>query len=319
MKQLKLAAESHAKEDNPSRHKPEMEKALESCDSPRNRKITARWDPERACRPIIDKAPVFHPTAEEFEDTLGYIAKIRPMAEPYGICRIVPPPFWIPPCPLKEKGVWETAKFPTRIQQIDLLQNREPMRKKSRGRKRKRRRQSKMGAYRKTANSGSAANVANEPDEKKFGFRSGSDFTLQNFQKYANFFKDCYFGLNDANEDRKGSDNNHLKTRELSVEEIEGEYWRIIEEPTDEVEVYYGADLQTGELRSGFPKASSTTGDSDRSLYFPIKTNTLFSFTAPWNSMLKITTCIHSIICTGVTQKYGMVYLGAMLLVWKMQ
>ncbi|TKY60185.1 Lysine-specific demethylase JMJ18 [Spatholobus suberectus] len=263
MKQLKLAAESQAREDNPLRHKPEMENTLESSGSPRHRKISARWDPVEACRPIVDEAPVFYPTIEEFEDTLGYLAKVRPQAEPYGICRIVPPLCWVPPCPLKEKDLWENAKFPTRIQQIDLLQNREPIRKKLRGRKRKRKKQSKMGTGWRTAKSDSEANVASEPDEK-FGFQSGSDFTLKHFQQYTNVFKDCYFGLNDANEHGKVS-HNHQQRWEPSVEEIEGEYWRIIEQPTDEVEVYYGADLETGALGSGFPKTSSLNkNDSDR-------------------------------------------------------
>ncbi|XP_061340841.1 lysine-specific demethylase JMJ14-like [Gastrolobium bilobum] len=249
--------------DNPSRHKPKKENALESSGSPQKRKITARWDPGNACRHVIDEAPVFYPTPEEFEDTLGYIAKIRPEAEPHGICRIVPPVSWVLPCTHKEKDLWENAKFPTHIQQIDLLQNREPMRKKSRGRKPKRRKYSRKGSLRKTANSGSEANVTSEPGEK-FGFQSGSDFTLKDFQQHANVFKDCYFGLNAVNEDGKVSKNNH-KRWEPSMEEIEGEFWRIVEEPTDEVEVYYGADVDTGALGSGFPKPSSLTkSDSDR-------------------------------------------------------
>ncbi|KAK7359064.1 hypothetical protein VNO77_01010 [Canavalia gladiata] len=265
MKQLKLAAEPHAKEDNLFKHKAEMENAFESSGSPRNRKILARWNPAEACRPIIDEAPVFYPTIEEFEDTLSYIAKIRPQAEPFGICRIVPPACWVPPCPLKEKGLWENAKFPTRIQQIDLLQNREPMRKKGKGKKRKRRKQTKIGTGRRTPpKSSSEANVASEPVEK-FGFQSGSDFTLKDFEQYANLFKDCYFGLNDADGDGKFNDKSHQKRWKPSVEEIEGEYWRIVEQPTDEVEVYYGADLETGALGSGFPKTSSLTKtDSDR-------------------------------------------------------
>ena len=43
------------------------------------------------------EAPVFEPTEEEFQDPLGYIAKIRPIAEKTGICRIKPPAvsnFW---------------------------------------------------------------------------------------------------------------------------------------------------------------------------------------------------------------------------------
>lgn len=41
---------------------------------------------------IPPEAPVFEPTAEEFLDPLGYIAKIRPIAEKSGICKIKPPP-----------------------------------------------------------------------------------------------------------------------------------------------------------------------------------------------------------------------------------
>lgn len=37
------------------------------------------------------EAPVFEPTLEEFQDPLGYIAKIRPIAEKTGICKIKPP------------------------------------------------------------------------------------------------------------------------------------------------------------------------------------------------------------------------------------
>lgn len=40
---------------------------------------------------VPPEAPVFYPTDEEFEDPLGYIAKIRPLAENTGICKIKPP------------------------------------------------------------------------------------------------------------------------------------------------------------------------------------------------------------------------------------
>ena len=45
----------------------------------------------------VPAAPVFFPTVEEFEgNPLAYIEKIRPEAESYGICKIVPPPGWNP-------------------------------------------------------------------------------------------------------------------------------------------------------------------------------------------------------------------------------
>lgn len=39
----------------------------------------------------IGEAPVFYPTEAEFRDFYAFIASIRPVAEPYGICKIVPP------------------------------------------------------------------------------------------------------------------------------------------------------------------------------------------------------------------------------------
>lgn len=46
----------------------------------------------------IPQGPTFFPTVEEFEgNPLHYISKIRPVAEKYGICKIVPPKQWNPP------------------------------------------------------------------------------------------------------------------------------------------------------------------------------------------------------------------------------
>lgn len=41
--------------------------------------------------------PTFYPTVEEMEGSpLDYIEKIRPEAQHYGICKIVPPAGWNP-------------------------------------------------------------------------------------------------------------------------------------------------------------------------------------------------------------------------------
>lgn len=85
-------------------------------------KVTARWHPEDPRREVLEKVPVFHPTEEEFKDTLKYIVSIHSKAEPYGICRIIPPPSWQPPCLLKQKSIWECTEFITQIQRIDGLQ-----------------------------------------------------------------------------------------------------------------------------------------------------------------------------------------------------
>ncbi|XP_050368542.1 lysine-specific demethylase JMJ14-like [Argentina anserina] len=256
MEETCFAAESQQIEVHSSNNNQRSDDTVECSGSPLSQKIAPRWDPEEACRPVIDDAPVFYPTVEEFEDTVGYIAKIWPQAESYGICRIVPPRSWIPPCLLREKHMWENAKFSTRVQQVDLLQNRESMKKKTRGRKRKRRRHSKRRGE---------ANAASETDEK-FGFQSGSDFTFTEFQRHALTFKDSYFGTHERKEGPNSGGTNN-KRWELSVEDIEGEYWRIVEQPTDEVEVDYGADLETGVFGSGFPKASSIGTKSDSDIY----------------------------------------------------
>lgn len=38
------------------------------------------------------EAPTFHPSEKDFQDPLEYIDKIKPIAEKFGICRVVPPP-----------------------------------------------------------------------------------------------------------------------------------------------------------------------------------------------------------------------------------
>lgn len=211
-------------------------------------RVTARWRPEEASRPDLGDAPVFYPTEEEFEDTLTYMASIRTKAEAYGICRIVPPASWKPPCPLEEKIIWEKSKFATRIQRIDKLQNRDSMRRMWEAnihKKKKRRRCSKPGV---DLGNGSVDN-RNLGDTERFGFEPGPEFTLDAFQKYADDFKAQYFRQSEG--------------QCPSLENIEGEYWRMVEKPTEEIEVLYGADLETGVFGSGFPKHDHQVGSSD--------------------------------------------------------
>lgn len=45
----------------------------------------------------IPRGPVFYPTVEDFQgNPIDYVAKIRPVAEKYGIAKIVPPEGWDP-------------------------------------------------------------------------------------------------------------------------------------------------------------------------------------------------------------------------------
>ncbi|KAK3882993.1 hypothetical protein Pcinc_012665 [Petrolisthes cinctipes] len=47
---------------------------------------------------LLTRAPSFFPSEEEFTDPLDYIEKIRPEAEQFGLCRIVPPSNFKPEC-----------------------------------------------------------------------------------------------------------------------------------------------------------------------------------------------------------------------------
>lgn len=68
----------------------------------------------------IPMGPVFYPTVEEFEgNPLHYIDKIRPIAEKYGICKIVPPKGWNPPFSVDMET---DKKFETKEQLLHRIQ-----------------------------------------------------------------------------------------------------------------------------------------------------------------------------------------------------
>ncbi|KAK4281297.1 hypothetical protein QN277_012813 [Acacia crassicarpa] len=217
-------------------------------------KVAARWHPEDARRDVLDEAQIFRPTEEEFKDTLEYIASIRSKAEPYGICRIIPPPTWQPQCLLKEKDIWENSKFVTQIQRIDGLQvqcQREVMDNSSINSETKARRGLTVALDSQPGNE-------NPHDVEDSESKLGPTFSLSTFKKFADDFNAKYF---DCDNSVVGSD----EKLEQYVENIEGEYGRIIQNPTHEIEVLVGNNLGDGVLSSGFPMIS----DPLESLKYP--------------------------------------------------
>ncbi|XP_041009146.1 putative lysine-specific demethylase JMJ16 isoform X4 [Juglans microcarpa x Juglans regia] len=228
-------------------------------------KVTARWRPEEAGGNIMEEAPVFHPTEEEFEDSVEYIASIRPKVEAYGICRIVPPPSWQPPCLIKEKNIWEDSTFVTHIQRIDGLQNQYSQSKIARfhgnmkGKRRSLRISSKNGY--------SDEDTTNPYDVGSFEPDHGPEYTLETFKRYADDFKCQYFC---SGTKVTGPDKNSTAFQEQvepSVEDIEGEYIRIVENPTEEIEVLCSANLDTRIFCSGFPGVSNSVEISGHPKY----------------------------------------------------
>lgn len=230
-------------------------------------KVDATWDPEHAIKDVLEEVPIFHPTEEEFRDTVKYISSIRLQAEAYGICRIVPPPSWHPPCIIKEKNIWENFSFITRVQRIDALQN-----------------HCAIGEIAKTSEissckeSSSMMNLelqvdngdTTNPDKggssavKSSDTEPGPEFTLETFKHSADDFKSQYFRR--SKDGASNVDPNVCQEQwEPSLDHIEGEYRRIVENPTEEIEVLYGED--SGVFGSGFPVRFKVSKMSDDDQY----------------------------------------------------
>uniref|UniRef100_A0A3Q0RP39 [histone H3]-trimethyl-L-lysine(4) demethylase n=1 Tax=Amphilophus citrinellus TaxID=61819 RepID=A0A3Q0RP39_AMPCI len=64
------------------------------------------------------ECPVFEPSWEDFSDPLGFINKIRPIAEKTGICKIRPPQDWQPPFACDVRNF----RFTPRVQRLNELE-----------------------------------------------------------------------------------------------------------------------------------------------------------------------------------------------------
>jgi hypothetical protein len=76
--------------------------------------------------------------------------------------------------------------------------------------------------------------------EESFGFEPGSFFSLSMFEKYAQQFKEQYFVPGKVDRDLQTgfvAETDLASNADPSVEAIEAEYWRIVEKPTEQIEV----------------------------------------------------------------------------------
>ncbi|PGH27155.1 hypothetical protein AJ80_01111 [Polytolypa hystricis UAMH7299] len=81
----------------------------------------------------------------------------------------------------------------------------------------------------------------------EYGFEEGGIYSLKQFQEKANKFKKNYFGP-------KMPFDPVLNTqRKESEDDVEREFWRLVESLTETVEVEYGADIHSTTHGSGFP------------------------------------------------------------------
>lgn len=76
--------------------------------------------------------------------------------------------------------------------------------------------------------------------DEHFEFESGPKFKLKSFKNYADHFKRQYFVKEDQITASNFNSDATQMLSEPSIPDIEGEYWRIIENPTEEIEVSSG-------------------------------------------------------------------------------
>jgi len=158
-------------------------------------------------------APVFFPTVEEFEgNPLSYIEKIRPVAESYGICKIVPPQGWNP-APFAA-DVHSKKRFQTKHQLLHRLQ-------------------------------------------EGVSFGDGIEYTAQEYQEVASRrtkeWKDRYYPEADLLGRHANVGDESVREKLFTPENLERDYWDIVETHTKQVSVEYGNDVDTGTFGPGFP------------------------------------------------------------------
>ena len=85
----------------------------------------------------------------------------------------------------------------------------------------------------------SESNDAGVCEAESFGFEPGPLFTLDKFQKYADDFMAQYFRKDENTINKGGSMTMLQENCEPTLDNIEGEYWRIVEKATEEIEVCF--------------------------------------------------------------------------------
>ena len=122
----------------------------------------------------------------------------------------------------------------------------------------------------------------------EYGFEEGGIYSLKQFQEKANNFKEHYFAPKMAFDPVLGR-------RKESEDDVEREFWRLVESLTETVEVEYGADIHSTTHGSGFPTVETNPLDPysrdpwnlnnmplhEESLFRHIKSD-ISGMTVPW-------------------------------------
>lgn len=137
----------------------------------------------------------------------------------------------------------------------------------------------------------------------EFGFEEGQVYNLRQFQEKAKNFRDHYLST------RMPVNGKIRRSTDATENEIEAEFWRLVESIDETVEVEYGADIHSTIHGSGFPTLERNPLDpysadpwnlnilplQEKSLFRHIKTD-ISGMTVPWLyvGMIFSTFCWHS-------------------------
>jgi histone demethylase JARID1 len=204
----------------------------------------SRKDQGREPLTNIPFGPTFYPTVEDFSgDPLLYLEKIRPQAEKYGICKIVPPKGWNPPFAL---NVDSTKKFQTKDQSIHRLQEGISF---GDGIDYSVKEYQKMSSEWSKRWKNKHYSHPDEPDSSDPG-------SLENTISESNLPPELKSStMNGLAQPTNGTapGEKSLKPK-MTPEALERDYWNIVETQYLEVDVDYGNDVDTSDdFGSGFP------------------------------------------------------------------
>lgn len=96
-------------------------------------------------------------------------------------------------------------------------------------------------------------------EDPHYKVKEAPSYNLRQFQQKAELFMTTYFRT------RRG--NQGATAAVPTAREIESEYWRIITNPSEGVEVEYGADVHTSVIQSGFPQIEKDQRDAQDAIH----------------------------------------------------
>lgn len=108
------------------------------------------------------------------------------------------------------------------------------------------------GATLETVTDGAAFVCPQCDDDRRFGYLDGTVFSYREYARFAQEFKRAWFRVGIS------SRTDQVAAKEPSIEEIEREYWRLVDTAEERCEVLYGSELDVNVSGSGFPRLGAT-------------------------------------------------------------